>query len=483
MRKHSLFIPFFYLLMTNFLFAIEANVSYATFKGIAQENYVEVYLHIDGKTVNFEKQDGGYQAAIEITLLFKQGDEIQKFDKYVLKSPIVSNHHMSNIAIFDLKRLHLPNGEYSLEVELMDFNDFSNKNSYRTPLSMQYSEAGIQLSDIELLGSYEESEEENKYTKHGLDLKPYTYPIYPSYQQKLTFFTEIYNASSSLDKPFLVRYFLHEEAKEPMIGTLGFRKQEIKELNAFFAQLDISNVPSGSYLLTVEVRNHENKLLVQKSRRIERSNLLDYDLHNYEKVQVEETFVEQFSGLDLRRNLQALAPRMAGKDIPLLNQVIRSRNASRQRQLLLHYWTGFDELEPSAPFDEYMEVVAYVNEHFKAGFNRGYETDRGYVFLKYGKPQDIIISDSEPTAPPYQIWTYDILDTKQRNVKFVFYNPSLAYGNFELLHSTARGEVFDPQWQKKIYRSVPSRVPKNDVEGTTVDDHFGGNRAGIYYQW
>ena len=189
------FLLFFYLFMTNFLYALEANISYATFKGMEQENYIEVYLHIQGKTVEFEKREEGYQAAIEVTLLFKQEGDIKKFDKYVLKSPEISSLNMANLGIVDLKRLHLPNGDYSLEVQLSDLNDLGNKNKYRTKLSMNYSNETIQISDIELLGSFKESQYEDKYSKHGFTLKPYPYTTFPSYQKKLAFFTEVYNLS------------------------------------------------------------------------------------------------------------------------------------------------------------------------------------------------------------------------------------------------------------------------------------------------
>ena len=71
-----------------------------------------------------------------------------------------------------------------------------------------------------------------------------------------------------------------------------------------------------------------------------------------------------------------------------------------------------------------MKVAEKVDLYFKSGFGYGFETDRGYTYLKYGPPADIVTVEDEPSAPPYEIWVYyDFPMTSQSNVKFLFYNP------------------------------------------------------------
>ena len=48
--------------------------------------------------------------------------------------------------------------------------------------------------------------------------------------------------------------------------------------------------------------------------------------------------------------------------------------------------------------DQYFERLAYVNEHFASG-TPGYKTDRGRVYLRFGKPDDV---ESHPAGGPYQ---------------------------------------------------------------------------------
>ncbi|MBK8702414.1 MAG: hypothetical protein IPN33_01545 [Saprospiraceae bacterium] len=84
--------------------AIDAGLSYATFKGINQ-HYIEVYLHIAGKSVTFVPvNDSLGQAGVEVLLVFKKGEEIVKFDKFQLNSPVTPRL----LDFIDLKDTPLP---------------------------------------------------------------------------------------------------------------------------------------------------------------------------------------------------------------------------------------------------------------------------------------------------------------------------------------------------------------------------------------
>jgi GWxTD domain-containing protein len=53
--------------------------------------------------------------------------------------------------------------------------------------------------------------------------------------------------------------------------------------------------------------------------------------------------------------------------------------------------------------EAYFERFAYVNEHFASG-TPGYKTDRGKIYLKYGKPDEI---ESHPSGGAYQMASYE----------------------------------------------------------------------------
>ncbi|HRD38161.1 MAG TPA: GWxTD domain-containing protein, partial [Bacteroidia bacterium] len=65
-----------------------------------------------------------------------------------------------------------------------------------------------------------------------------------------------------------------------------------------------------------------------------------------------------------------------------------------------------DSLDPLQLWLAYYKEVIIANSEFKCGKQKGYYTDRGRVYLQYGKPNQRVIQPSEPYAYPYEIWQY-----------------------------------------------------------------------------
>ena len=91
---------------------------------------------------------------------------------------------------------------------------------------------------------------------------------------------------------------------------------------------------------------------------------------------------------------------------------------------------------PDSPENEYREEhyrrIAYANEHFAAG-KPGWKTDRGHIYIAYGKPDDI---DSHPSGGsyertpeegggntstfPFEVWHYRYLEGIGENIDIEF---------------------------------------------------------------
>jgi hypothetical protein len=93
----------FFLLAITHLKALDASVTFATFKTPAQP-YVEIYFYFVGETIKFNQLDSNnYQANLGITILFKRDTQIVKFDKYLVHSPIFDrNKDFIDLKIFEL---------------------------------------------------------------------------------------------------------------------------------------------------------------------------------------------------------------------------------------------------------------------------------------------------------------------------------------------------------------------------------------------
>ncbi|MBN2226633.1 MAG: GWxTD domain-containing protein [candidate division Zixibacteria bacterium] len=116
---------------------------------------------------------------------------------------------------------------------------------------------------------------------------------------------------------------------------------------------------------------------------------------------------------------------------------------------------------PGTPENEYLNDVlaryAFANEKFSTlpEVQDGWRTDRGRVLQQYGQWDN----REEHIAPSYgrryEIWRYDRLPGQVTSgIVFVFVDVG-GFGDFKLAHSTAKGEVYDPEWKYKLSEEDP----------------------------
>ncbi len=458
--------------------ALDASISFATFKN-AESSYVEVYFHVEGNTVVFVPlNDSTFQANLEVVILFKQNEQVVKFDKYRLNSPEFGRP--SNFV--DLKRYSLVNGNYDIEVSLEDVNMENNVRKYNSTFAIDFSQEKIGQSDIQLLVSFKEivpGQEANPLAKNGLILEPLPSNFYDKAATTLIFYNEIYNADKSIGADFAVSYSIFKDGEPGKAISIGHKKKSPESVVPLLQQIDISKMESGNYNLVVEVRNRDKALLSKKSIFFQRSNPhLNMEREEIaQDVTLDEEFVGEMTHDELRYSLKAIAMQVDASDGELMNTLIKEKNLEAMKLYLFSFWATENSNDPKAAYDAYMNVAKKIDERYMSGFGYGFETDRGYVFMKYGAPNDITTVENDPTAPPYEIWTYNQFpQTGQNNVKFLFYNPSLASNGFVLLHSNARGEVSNPRWEVELYRDAPNDIEGTDyINGTGVQDNFGRN--------
>ena len=138
-------------------------------------------------------------------------------------------------------------------------------------------------------------------------------------------------------------------------------------------------------------------------------------------------------------------------------------------------------MSPQIEWENYYAQVKRVNNSFSAIRIKGYETDRGRVFLKYGAPDRIVQNHNEPGAYPYEIWHYYTLE-KQRNKKFVFMTRDIATNDFQLIHSDAIGELNNSRWTSEIYSRTysPYQEYYNDNGSVNPDINYGDDAKDYY---
>ena len=449
---------------------IWAYLSYATFSS-PEGPYIETYLSIEASTVLFVwQEDGNYQGTVNIIMTFKQNNEIRAFKKYELKSPVVADTLKRNFQFIDQQRFLLPNGNYDFELQLVDPNVRTPATvaPYTQTVTIDYPAGKPAVSGIELVKSYIKSETQTELSKSGFDLVTTVYSFYPSSDNRMIFYFEIYYMDSHIGpgNKYLLSYFVETFENNQLVRDLArSRKETARPVSPILADFNINNLPTGNYNLVVEIRDHMNTVLSNRKLFFQRSNPnAQMTMEELTTVNPAGSFVEQLTNIDsLREFVSSTYPISSALEKNFLKGNLKTASLQVLQQYFLGFWQRRNPSDPRQAWENYRYQVEVAQHNFGTPVKKGYQTDRGRVFLQYGAPNVRVERNNEPSNYPYEIWQYYSLGN-QTNRKFVFYSPDLVTSDFYLLHSDALGEFNNPRWQVDLRSRIYQTIDLSDTQ-------------------
>jgi GWxTD domain-containing protein len=452
-----------------------AFLTYATFNS-PEGPYVETYLSIAGNSVKFVQKDNGkFQATVNILMTFKQNNEIKAFKKYELNSSEITDTTQTNFHFVDQQRIPIANGIYDFEIQLADKNKSATAMPYNQSMTIDFPKDKSSFSSIELIKSYSKSSTPTALTKSGFDLVPYTYTFFPENESKMTFYCELYNMDKVMDanQKFLLSYYLESfESNLKLADYARTKKESPKGVNVLLTEISIDNLASGNYNLVVEVRNQQNELVTSNKLFFQRMNpKAKMTMNDIASTEIANTFAEKINNADsLREFINSTYPIATGFEKSFIRESLKKADLPTMQRFLYGMWLQRDANNPEMAWKFYKEQVYKVQVNFGTPVKKGYQTDRGRVYLQYGPPNTRSTQYSEPSNYPYEIWQYYTLNNNQRNRKFVFYSPDMVTSDFILLHSDATGEINNQRWKIDLRNRIYSTL---DIGETQVIRAWG----------
>lgn len=479
MKKAFLFILLTFVFSISFYATnLKAYFTYCTFNSPENGPYIETYLSVVGNSTVYKLNEANnYQSTIEVTLIFKQGDDVKKFKKYNLLSPEIKDSLAIKDNFIDQQRISLPNGDYEFDISIRDVNSANQPFKSTQILTVNYPNDKINISDIELVESLKKTTTKSIITKSGYDIVPYTSDFYPESFDKIAFYTEIYNVNKILgnNENYLINYFIESTETHKVVGNFkNFIREVAQPVNVLLKVFPIEELPSGNYNLVIEIRNKTNEVLATKKIFFQRSNpkatpiLLTDNYIN--------TFVDNMKVDELTEYIKSIEPISTNIEINFSNNQLKGKDETLMKQYFYNFWTTRNQADPETEWKKYLELVNTTNKLFSTGIKKGYTTDRGRTYLKYGKPNTRSEFKSEPNAYPYEIWHYYKI-AGFSNKKFVFYSPDVVTNDYPLLHSDMPGHINNPQWKVQLHKRTNQPI---DMEEQNNGGHYG-NRANDYF--
>ncbi len=454
---------------------LTAYLSFGTFDNPTGNPYIETYLKIIGNTSKAIKTEKGtIQSKIEVKWIFKNGDKIVHFEKYNLLSPELTSKDTLIPDFINQQRISLESGKYSVELYLKDINSNDPEIRMEQNVELKFNKDTVQISDIELLESYSPSTETSIFTKNGYHLTPFPDNFYPEEIKKIRFYAEVYNTLSTNNDPFLIRYYLSNDNNNQLLEDMVIsRKEKAQAVNPILGEFPLENLPSGNWNVNIEVVNKYNKLLAYKKIFFQRSNTVRKPIvsTDYENLNITNTFVSNITNPDtLVYLIDVLYPISSASEINVEENQMVIHDVKSMQKFLYYFWGKRNNADPQTAWTNYMIEVTKVNRSFGALNRRGYETDRGRVYLQYGAPSTMTEYKDDPEAFPYEIWHFLTLGN-QTNKKFIFYCREMVTQNYKLLHSDAKGEIFNSHWELDLHSRGQQYGPDLDIE--KADDIYG----------
>ena len=437
---------------------LQAFMSYTLFSSPADGPYIETYLSVYGPSVEYVQNDNGiFQGGVEVTIIFRQGENIINYDKYEVLSAEITDTSATFENFLAQQRYLLKNGEYDMEFIISDLNMEMEPFITTEPVVVDFKPDKPSISGIELISGYEKAETPGAITKSGFDLYPYIFNFFPESVHGLMFYCEFYNTDKAFgkDQRFAYNYYIESfETKSQIHGQSFIKVAEGAEVVPIMRDFKIDDLPSGNYMLVIEIRDKDNELVTNNQLFFQRSNPnIKFNTDDLAAVNIDKTFVDDINEIDtLRKYIHFLLPIGSEIDRVFIAKQMREADKKTLKQYFLNFWLGRDLDIPEVAWEAYHTQVKKVNILYSTPNTKGYMTDRGRVFLKYGPPNIISESYNEPAAYPYEIWQYYTLGEGQRNRKFVFYTIDIVTNDFQLVHSDAIGETANYRWQVEIHK-------------------------------
>lgn len=449
----------FTIFCMNLLFAqggfIPLSVDYAALKGSGEKTILEIYLSFPQNLLRFVPTEtnftGEYAALVEI----KSGDStvfrsLQHKRSYADSlGEIAASHLFANTF-----SMELPCGSYNVRVVVRDVNS-THFGDYSLNLSLpRFSGDSLMMSELQVASQIALSSVKNEFYKNGYAVIPNPSAKFNARLPAFYYYTEVYNLQLNPGErgEYSVNCFLSDE--EGQIVKQYPKKIHQKPGNSavLVEGHNIITLPAGFYFVNLEVRDLASDRMVRRRKKI----FLVKPTPKNSLVSIKKKTVrpnsrtKSYVGFN-EQQLDEEFSRAEYLATPAEKNVFKTLSMSGKQAFLETFWEKRD-LQKETPVNEfkksYFERLKLADINFGTMKKRGWQTDRGRVFLVYGKPDEIERNQMVIDKKPFQIWHYSNLEG---GVVFVFADLN-GFGDYQLLHSTYSREISRPDWERLISR-------------------------------
>ena len=440
--------------------------------------YIELKFQFDANSLVLVKENSWFRSKVDVEIqLLKDSTKIVR-KLYAVESPKYQDSIFMDF--FDVKRYPLKPGSYQLLISFSDPYSKQKSISSKQAIVVPDLHSKISISDIQVCENIRETSEVTILSKSGYALFPRLINYFPADCQFLPTYLELYNPSKDSVSLRLKTSFFKQGDTNEIVDMTRFSDVVIQDVTPIIQKNIISNLSTGSYRMVYSLIQGST-ILCTSAYFFDRMNEpLEYIATD--NIVLDPIFQKSIPNDSLPYYLASIIPVANPMEIPSINKLVKENDIDKMRKYMQSFWViTSGRLNASNSWLNYKEQVKMVEKTYSTAIFKGYESDRGRVYLKYGQPSAIAARETSPSEYPYEIWQYDKI--KQfSNKRFVFYNPDLVNNHYQLLHSDMQGELKNYRWQQLLTkRNSPNQ--NIDAPNDGNKEHYGGESMDVYNQY
>ncbi len=433
---------------------IDVDLDYALFKFNQDTVYWEIYYDIHEGTLKLKKQPSGKFLAEALVRLTIAKDGAPWYSNQWRVQDVHPDSNAVGKGILDrVKMLAVP-GKYRMQLFVQDLNQKTNSDSVSQELQIKpFSSNQLALSNIEMASFIRQApnEEQNPFYRNSLIIKPNPSGLFGPVAPALFFYVEAYNLKSQIrGNSYRIRYYVTDMNDKPdtLVKSTEYEKKKEYDSTVEIGRINVMALNPGAYYLVCNLIDPETQKTVTRKKKffVYKNNYRPSKRSiEFEKLFQKSVFA-QMTEPEVDQQFE-YASYVMTKDRKKIYKGLKK--LALKRRFMFAFWYSVDPTKGTARnerYEEYQKRIKYANEHFRAFKKEGWKTDRGRVYIVYGPPTNIERFPYNGSRKPYQIWHYNEL---QGGVIFVFADLN-GLKDYRLLHSTLKGEVYNPDYMKII---------------------------------
>lgn len=381
---------------------------------------LDIFVVIPYQTLEFVQSGDIYGSKYDIIIDIYNINSTETYNDKISKVITAEDYYISQGGSgefdFNQKVFYLPSGEYRLKVTMRDKISDREYQRSRKITVLDFYKYDFSLSGLLLVSSIESINGKNKINPHISD------DIAPLHDNFFVFF-ESYNNKKEKEVALKYEILLNDDEVKTE-GEIEYKTIKSGTQQNFIKIPSQDKLPTGNYTLKISAFNSDS------TKEFTDDNLIAVTQRS---IKIRQSIAGNILK-DLDNAIRQLRY-VAYQDE--IEKIEKAPSRVEKEHRFLMFWKSKDpspNTELNEAMIEYYSRIKYANNAFKS-YTEGWMTDKGMVFVIYGKPYSAEKQNNYNDNRIYEVWRY------RNNREFIFVDNS-GFGDFRLLRPATIQEKY-----------------------------------------